>query len=355
MSSRTAVRGPVRRPLARATGVAVAAVLASATLGLGSAAAADAPVIDLGAGPVWWSILPHENTGPVPVESPVAEGGSFTAVPAAFGGSVTIEMPPELAEQTASANLVLSSSTPTDRVSYDSDSADPAWDLGLTALGGNRYRIDLPADDGSGRTNGELRLTGFEPVGASDVGAYDPAPYALDLTVGGPAAVELAPHFWTLGHTPCDGIEACAVPLTAGSSFTVSLPAGSHLDRMGVVDLGQSDWSIEARFPQDPATDSVTALTAALSADRRSATLQVPAGAVPGRYELEGVIGDGTGEHVHIVRTVLDVAAPAVNPGLRSETGGDTGAPVLLPVALGAVGVLAVAGVARSRRSVPQG
>jgi hypothetical protein len=103
-------------------------------------------------------------------------------------------------------------------------------------------------------------------------------------------------------------------------------------------------------------------------------TVAIPADVPAGRYRLVAVTG-GTGTiNDYTVQLSVDLevtepeapapmpaatsasATPALNPGLRSETGGNDGSSPLLPIALSGVVVLAAAGVVvRTRRQPADG
>jgi hypothetical protein len=349
MGSRTTSRDLARRPLVLRTSVGAVAVLASIGLGAGSAAAAPVPTTDLSAGSQYWGLHAKENLGVATVATAATPGGAGTLEPVeiAWSGALTVTLPGQLMPgATPRAKLFVGDAdipnTGAPTAVYDSESAVLATDLGFTALGGNQYRIDMPADDGTHGPYGALSLEGFD-IAAAGVQRGELTYYRLELSAAFPAAVSVAPQLVTYGYAPCgDHPETCPTTVTAGQSFAVTLPAGSGLDAIQHDLVGSVAELIAV------GTSTPIPLTATLSADGRTATYQVPAGTAPGRYGY--TIWFGTSA-ISEVSAVVDVVAPAVNPGLRSETGGDDSSP-LLPIALGSVAALAVAGVAvRTRRA----
>ena len=357
MWSRTASRGLVRRSLLARAGVVGLAVLASSALALPAATAAPAGTVTLAPADVELSLLPDQVTGTQPLASDVW-GGGFTRVPVAHGGSVTFQLPAQLAPAPPAlvASLALSpgdGSTPTR--TYTSDNAVPADRLALTDLGGGQYRVDLPADDGLNGPAAQLTLSPLHPTVGPGTSFVDPAAWPLEFTASAPAAVTLtsqliASSFLGCGPAPSNW-RGCptAATVTAGQTVAVTLPTTSTLVALGFPDLSRSAFALRAYDTRDE--DPMRwQLEAVVSSDARTATVTVPAAFRPGRYLLSVGVGDSTGRLFSVSYTNVDVTAPAVNPGLRSETGGDHGS--LLPVALGSAAALAVAGLAvRSRRT----
>ncbi|WP_299956418.1 hypothetical protein [uncultured Modestobacter sp.] len=339
--------------------VALAAV---ASLWLGASAAGAAPTnptTTLTPESVESNLRPSQNYGPLPVQSPLP-GSGFETIPVAWGGAVTVTLPPQVAPAgpTPGASLDLVGAdgiTPTR--TYSTGAAAPADLLVVTDLGSGTYRIDMPADDGANGPTGRLALTDL----ASTLGSWstfvDPALWTLEFSAAAPAAVTLTSQVVTSSAVGCQysdlELPACSsVQVTAGTSMDVVLPASSHLTELGIPDLGVSDFSLNDFLSTDLIEGMSLPLESTLSADRRTATMEVPDSTEPGRYLLVSVAGDGAGQVVSGTYSVIEVIAPAVNPGLRSETGGDAGTPALLPITLGSLVALAGAGVVvRSRRS----
>ena len=352
MWSRTASRGLVRRSL-----VVSAAVLACGALALTPASAAAAGV----------ELAPTEfsvglRTSAHPLASDVY-GFGYAPVPVAFGGVVTFQLPSQLASPSATLPLSLGLATgalETPTTAYTSDSADPARLLAVTDLGAGRYQVALPADDGVSGSFGTLDLGPLAvTVAGADSSVSDPSfPWYLELSSSAPAAVELpttliATSFLGCGQAPVE-LSSCAVLATAtpGRTVDVTLPASSTLVGLGLPDLSRSAFSVTP-FVAQPEDGMRVTLTATLSADARTATVSLPADLRPGRYTFNSGVGDSTGRLLSVTHAVIDVVAPAVNPGLRSETGVEVGAsaPVAV-VALTGVGAVATAGglVVRTRR-----
>lgn len=354
MPSRTASRGVVRRSL-----VVSAAVLACGALALTPASAATAG-IELA--PTEFSVTLRPSAHPLASD---VYGFGYAPVPVAFGGVVTFQLPSQLASPSATLPLSLGLApgaleTPT--TTYTSDSADPARLLAVTDLGAGRYQVALPADDGVSGSFGTLDLGPLAvTVAGADSSVSDPwYPWYLELSSSAPAAVELPATLIATSSLGCGQVQApvemssCAVLTTAtpGRTLEVSLPASSTLVGLGLTDLSRSAFSVTP-FVTRPEDGLHRDLTATLSADARTATLSLPADLRPGRYTLNSGVGDSTGRLLSVSHAVIDVVAPAVNPGLRSETGAEVEAsvPVAL-IALTGVGAVATAGglVVRTRR-----
>ncbi|MCZ2815035.1 hypothetical protein [Modestobacter sp. VKM Ac-2984] len=350
MDPGTAPRGLVRRPVLARAGVLGLATLAAVGLSLSPAVAApgtstvslDPTTVEVGASPV-------ENGHVRPVAVPVP-ATTLQPVAAGYGGTVTVTVPPQLVDGGGvSAALALPDGAGGGEL-YESTSTDPATQLSFAALGGNRYRITLPANDGVNGPEAHLRLFGFDLRNDPGVQRLDPWYFSLTLSDGGPAAVDLTQQFFAQAW-PDESASAATV--AAGSSLAVTLPAGSEFRALGIPDLGHSALGLQLPGSDGlPATTPVVADAVTRGADPSTVELAVPAGTTPGRHLLTVVMSDGTDQFVATHYAYVDVVAPAVNPGLRSETGGDPASWDLLPVALGSVTALAVAGgVVRSRRA----
>ncbi|MCZ2819620.1 hypothetical protein O2V63_04670 [Modestobacter sp. VKM Ac-2977] len=288
--------------------------------------------------------------------------GVLEMIPVAWGGTVTFALPPLLAP--TGPGLEASLYSKADHMSletrtYSTDPAVSADPLVVTDLGGSTYRVDLPADDGVNGPAARLSLTNLAPTPGSWSTLLGTPSWELEFSAGAPAAVTLTSvtsATSVLGCSTTASPTCTVVPVTAGTAMDVVLPASSRVTELGIPDLGVSDFSLEDLPGSDLIAQARIQLDPTLSADRRTATMTIPATTKPGRYQLRSVAGGGVGQVLSTTFSVVEVVAPAVNPGLRSETGGDTGPSVLLPVLLGSVGALAVGGAVRSRRrSVVQG
>lgn len=348
---------PAARPLLARTGVVGLAVLASSALGLPAASAAPVSTVTLAPADINLSLVPDQVTGFQPLASGIY-GGGFERVPVAYGGSVTFQLPPQLTSVppalAVSLELALADGGAPTRT-YRSDSAVPADQLALTDLGSGQYRVDLPADDGANGPVADLSLSPLVPTVGPGTSLLDPAPWSLEFSAGAPTAVTLTSQLFAtsfLGCTaPSPEWEGCptAATVAPGRTIEVSLPTTSTLVALGFPDLGRSAFSVT---PYDSRlSDGMwLELAAVVSADARTATVTVPADLLPGRYHLNSGVGDSTGRLFSVTWANVDVVAPAVNPGLRSETGGDSqGAPVAV---LALTGAAAVAGgvAVRSRQ-----
>jgi hypothetical protein len=355
MWSRTVSRGPVRRSLAVRTGVVALAVAASTGLGMPAAGAAPATTIALDPSYLEFSVHPPENLGALPVASPLP-ASSFTPIEVGFGGSVTFIFPALMDRYGSSlaASLDMSDGTNAPTRTYNNQTAGGPDSLTVAATGlvDGQVRIHMPADDGVNGPYARLALTNLRPVDPS-LTFIDPAQWSLKLTATGPANVDLSPQTVGRSAMPCFDAATCGVAatLTAGAGFDVTLPATSRVATLGIPDLRTSAFSLA---PVGGASGGpAVPLVASLSDDGRTASLKVPAGTAPGRWELDVVLGDGTGRVVSDTVVRVDVVA-AVNPGLRSETGGGAGSASLPLVALALVGIAGGLGV-RSRRRTAAG
>ena len=364
MWSRTAPRGPVRRPSVVRAGVAGLAVLASAGLAMPAAVAAPAvATITLAPDLVETSLWPDQNYGVLPVTSP-QPGTGHEDVAAAWGGAVTLTLPSSVKPNGAGLAVRLDTmggtngNTPTR--SWSSNGVSGTDPLTVTDLGGGTFRVDLPAADGVNGPDARLLVSDLVSTRGPWNTVSSEEQWDLLLSATAPASVQLTMQEHAYSVLGCPGgdldVAGCsAVTVTAGSTLDVALPATLRLTEVGIPDLRVSDYSLNDG-PDAPSLieEMFLPLDAAVSADGRTATLTVPTRTTPGRYFFNAVAGDGTGQLVSSTWAVVQVvAAPvAVNPGLRSETGGDTGSSVLLPLALGSAAVLAAGGVAvRSRRA----
>jgi hypothetical protein len=328
--------------------------------------------------PAHATVLIHavEEYGTVPVQSPLPAdlavpqtdqalpAGTSTPVPVAYGGSVTITLPaPYTVTGVPAAYLALAPTAELARAwfetgatrSYANPSGIPADQLDITDLGGNTFRVDMPADDG---TNGPFAKLAFTNLGSSN-GAFASVPYFLfELSAGGPAAVTLSTQVFAAASDLCRGCEAGVV--SAGSAFDLQAPPTALLDVLGVPDLSHSAFSLQALDVDYVPTGDHAPLAATLSADARTATLAVPAGTTPGTYRLVAVAGNGSGSVIS--QTSLQIVVAAANAGLRSNTGWgehggttDDGLSPLVPVGAGMVLVAGLgAALVLRRRTSPR-
>jgi hypothetical protein len=355
------IRIAAHRGLSR-TGVVSLAVLASASLGISAAAAAPA-VITLDSGEIYHGWGLSEMSSPRPVSTQDSSEESH-AVPLAWGAAVTITVPPQYVDNggvRATLDLGPTAEPSATTITYDSQSSTPATVLPLTPLGSNRYRIVMPADDGVNGPAGWLQMTGFDIRDGIDIQPGERTRYLLAFSAGGPAAVALAPQFLAYGYVPSVhyGVLPPSMTVSPRRSFQATLPATARLSRLGIPDLGTSVYSLRLLDANGMPTATVVALTPALSADKRTATLTVPAGIAAGTYEFETVMGDGADGVWASMKAAIEVKAG--NFGLRSNTGwgetdespADTGLSPLVPLGAGMVltAGLGAAALARRRQS----
>jgi hypothetical protein len=340
MFTRSSVPGRVLR-----AGVVGLTLLTLSGLGLSPAAAAPAP-ISLDDAEMYFGFEGSENFGgprPVVSQSPARP---FQAVPVAWGGSVTVVLPAQIDASSAIVSLGLrGDDDPAATLSYTSDSADPLALLMVTPLGGNQFRVDLPADDGVNGPNAELSFIHLTGAGGVAIPEGNRSGYGLRFEAAAPAAVTLAPQLIVHGAVPDFSRGTTVAAVSPGRAFQVTLPAGSRLSQLGVADLRTSDWAMTLL---DDDGGSVIGprvrLSLALSPDGRTATLTVPRGTAPGTYDFSGAVGDGTDAVWAGFSAMVEVRAG--NFGLRSNTDWNerTDEAGLLPlVALGA-GMIVVAG-----------
>ena len=326
-------------------------VLAASGLGLQTAHAAPTDDVVLDSAATTLSPWPQENFGgPTPIDTDAAEP-TPTPIDVAWGGSVTVTLPAQLVD---GGGMEVSLALSPDGVSSDATKtySTATADLTVTALGGNQFQVDMPADDGVNGPRGDLTFTGFAIAGGVDVTEADGiAPYQLQLSGGGPATVSLAPQLHVSSRIPDATMTPPATTVPAGGVFDVVLPPTSRLSQLGIPDLATSDFGLirdngSGGFVPAPAPSVLR------YSDAGTVTVGIPAGLPAGDYRLEIVIGDGTDAVWASLSVAVRVAA--LNDGLLSETGGDERAPSVPAGAYLAGGlVLAVlaGGAVRFRRS----
>jgi hypothetical protein len=315
-----------RGTLARTAAVSVTAL---AVLGLWAPAAQAAPAVSVVLDPdnLHLSPQPLHGAAAAPADVPIAST-SVVRDAVQYSGSVTIVVPPEFTPTTPVAELDFYY-PPAGGIarSYASNSAVPTDQLVLTDLGSNQYRVDLPADDGTHACCqvASLRLYGFTSPVPGDPGLINihPLSQSLDFSGSGPVSVTL--DSWVLAQdNGCadvgnDGFcEIHSVP-QGTTTVNVTLPVSSSLSSAGLTDLRNATFvqvKAEVNGNQDWATSRV--LSAAISADGRTATLTIPAGEFPDLYAIRVVAHQGS----RLVATSsLLFQEQAVNKGLRSNTG----------------------------------
>jgi hypothetical protein len=366
-------RGQSHPLFARSAAVGLA-VLAVSGLGLSAAQAAPVTTVPLDAPKIEMSLWDAGNRGVLPLASPYPMQQTVTIPTVGLGGAVTFQLPPHVhpaGDFGVGLEMAPDESTLPTRT-YSTSPADPADVLVLTDLGGGDYRVDIPADAAADGPLGFLAVWGLGIDGGSAVIPTSVWNLAFQLSATGPATLDVPMQLIGASGVPC--LVECPVPsVPAGSRLDLVLPPGSALTTAGLADLSHSVVAMQPAqsdgVPLGPTyegwTPSITQLPAVLSADARTVSVTMPVDTAPGSYSVTVAASDGTAEfltftnvHVDVVPADSAVTAapatgtPALNPGLRSETGGDDGSSSLLPVALSALAVAGVAVRVRRRSSL---
>ncbi len=365
-------------------------------VGAPSAAAAPELTIPLDPPELMVYLAPVENEGafdPADPDSAV----EWDEVAVEWGGSAVVQVPAEVDASAMEVVLDLAPSLDADPTrTYSSTSAAPD-DLAVTPLGGGQYSVALPADDLANGPFGYLTFGGLAPVAGGNVEIL-PLTYTLEFTGTGVSVRSLTTQLVAMGAASCpmsSGERCPAYPVTAGSSFALTVPAGSPLRALGLGSLtslqavlmpvdgdgiptDEEPIDLTAAAAQAAATPhgdgvpqvlgglagaaagpgsegAVPTVAAAVTATGPyNALVALPADLRPGQYSLS--LLEGSTAAVSVIGVELDVpAAPAVpqaasNAGLRSDTGwteppaDGAGGPSSALVALGA-GMLLAAGV----------
>lgn len=333
-------------------GAIVPAVVLLAWPGPGAAAGAgDAVTIPLDPAYVEVSFPSEQNVGTAHVEIP-QRAGEFSYVEARWGGDLTITMPPQKVDTGhVGAALTLETAEGTHTGAYSTDPAAPAAArLSMTTLGSNRYRLRLPADDGTNGPVGRLQVSGLQLRPGLDVVQLDPPNFVLHLSPQGPASAEVDQQTVAVSCPPGRPETAgCAPvpPLPAGAGITVTLPIGSRLRALGLSGLRDAAFALQPRDPQHwPSALPGTALPARVgTSDGATTTMTVPLGTTPGPYQFTAVVADTTGQLVCITAIDVDVVAAAPSSGAAASSaapaqgGGGKGG-----LSRGQIGMLAVVG-----------
>jgi hypothetical protein len=350
-------------------GIVGIAVLATSSLGLASASAAAVVSVPLDPDQVGVSLYPVENTGPLSAQQ-LSAGGlfgggaspAFTPVSTEWGGAVVIQLPTWIDASAMTVTLDLSSTQDGNPTRTYSTTAAPPDQLTVTDLGGESFRVDLPADDA---VNGPYGMLNFDALDSADPrfmtgGGVD---YALQFTGSGSSVATLAPQIMALAPLGCTSLGGGCPPVEvdAGGKLLLSVPAGSVLRALG---LGTLDDMVLALEPEDAngdptgdpvmLTDNPALVTVT---DSFHATVTIPASTKGGSYALTLIQSTGTAGALSINFGELQVkgrpAAPRiVNAGLISNTGWVEPAPAAGPVAASSTpmiaagaGMLGLAGV----------
>jgi len=325
------IRTPfLHRGLVRIGAVSLA-TLASVALWAPAAGAVSTVTIPLDPDRVTLRAWPLNGAPSAPTSVPVTYPSDYNAVQ--YAGSVTITVPAQFTPTSPVAELGFYYA-PAGGIArtYASNSAVPADQLTLTDLGGNQYRVDLPADDGTHPCCqiASLRLYGFASNVPGDGGltSMDALSQILDFSAAGPASVPLDSWVWADTYGCADIVSgACAITtVTEGTQIQVTLPASSSLTAAGVADLSNSTfYQVQSEVNATLNWARSRVLTAAISADGRTATLSIPADDFPDLYAIHVVARPSS----RLVATAsLLVQERPLNAGLRSNTGwGETDEP----------------------------
>jgi hypothetical protein len=367
MPSSTVIR---HRPAARIGLVAL--VVALLTL-LWAPAAGAAPALTIALDPPEVLVLPYpvENFGPLTLED---EDVPFTPVPVQWGGSVVLELPAALDGSAMEVYLGLAP-TVDDPPSREYSTSTPAPDdLPVTPLGGGRFSVALPADDG---VHGPFGYLLFDNITSALGGVYVlGVDYVLEFDPGAGASEPLAPELLAVTTVPCamSSLARCpAYEITAGEQFALTVPPSSTLRGLGLgsldtlqlvldpldaegyptgedfIELTRAAQAAAAGRPPGPpvpgsGTDMASVAEAALAqaasppgpgvvdltasgvvaaSGAYSATATVPGGVRGGPYMLSVIEVRASGG-LSLIMLELDVEGrPQTNAGLRSDTGWD--------------------------------
>jgi hypothetical protein len=291
--------------------VFVLAVLLSVLVGASTAAAAPELTIPLDPPELLVYLAPVENEGALDPADP----DSFVPwdeVAVEWGGSAVLQLPAEVDAGAMDVVLDLAPSLEDDSTrTYSSTSAAPN-DLTVTPLGGGQYRVTLPADDLTNGPFGYLTFDGLAPAAGGNVSVL-PLTYMLEFTGTGVSARSLTTQLVAIGSASCpmsSGERCPAYPVTAGSSFALTVPAGSPLRALGLGSLA----SLQAvLLPVDgdgiPTDDEPIDLTAAAA---RAAATTPPADGLP--QVLEGLAGAATGPGGDGAAPTVAAAVTATGP-----------------------------------------
>ena len=352
-------------------GLGAAAVLAGTA---SAAGAVPGVVIPLEPSAVLLSGFAVENLGDMdPMADPDADLDPTPQV-VRYGGTITVDLPAELDDSAVEAQLAFDDDADpvTPDVVHSSDPGPGELPLSIAGVGTGSIEVTLPADPGSSTDDAVLSLAPLTSTLGPAFSYVDPLSYELVFDPAADAAVTVAPQLVAISQVPCDITSATRcpfpTPVTAGSTVTLDLTAGSALRELGITDLTGTELGLQ-QVDANGDPGGAPALLAPQVAGT-TASFLVPAGTAAGSYGL--VIAQQTpAGGISVVAVELAVlagqtpaavppaAAPAtpVNAGLRSNTGVEavgTGSSGTVAVANGA-GLLVLAGaggiaVTRTRR-----
>lgn len=333
---------PRRSPVRALRGSFVAAVvLGAAALGATPALAAPASTsVDLGGSPA--RVV-------VDYQRPPSGGAN---VPIGYGGQLTIQLPPTV--------------TPAAGATFDLDFTDPdypftwaaapgfassfstadgaAAPLTVTDLGGNAFRIDIPASSAVDATAPPLEaFLIVSPIATSLTNSEIPNPQYevnLDVSAAGPATASVQGDLVVNSYLP-------DVSASAGSTVDLTLPTSSAQYQAGLTSLAGTTIALNhanaGNLVEDFGPDLQPAVT--VSADGLSAGVVIPADTPSGVYALTVQSSQPVAAWFGVL-----VQVTGLNAGLRSETGwaghADGGGTPWLPEAGGTALLLLAGGTA---------
>jgi hypothetical protein len=319
----------LRRALPRA-GVVSLAANAATSLGLGSASAAPGLLIPLAPEELFAVLLPVENFGVTDLLTGSA-GEELFLIPAAWAGTVDVQLPPGFAGSAGDVSLSLAPDLESDpdRTYTSDDLIDP---LAVTAVGDGELRVTLPVDDGS---TGPIGLLTFEGITSDVEGVMtnETLDYVLDLDAAASAPVELVPQVIAFATVPCplSSIDPCPPYVAeAGSSITVSVPAGSLLQQVGLGTLENAAVVIE---PVDADGAPIGAGPIELTGGAALAAAAAPGAEEPAGEPAASQIAEAQ-ELASTVSSVLD--AGTALPVAAASPGTEPSISVTLPAELAA-------------------
>ncbi|HEX2073380.1 MAG TPA: hypothetical protein VHF92_06315 [Geodermatophilus sp.] len=292
---------------------------------------------------------------------PRSEDGTYR-LPLGYEGVVRLDLPPlvRVDELKVSLELAPSVGAPATRT-YQSQSTVPADLLVVTDRGNGEYDVEIPADDG---VNGPIALMTFWGLAAgadADVVPLEPVTYHFQATGSFPTFMgSLRPQLVVEARMPSTGPGA-TVP--AGSTLAMTVPADSQLRALGLGDPTLPfQWGSVRELDGEGNPTGPIAWVPDVDATGDGVTVTVPQTAAAGRYGFTLSLGVAAPDAPDVaaalsVTVVPFEVTPALNPGLRSNTGWDqTDAGVSPLVGIGAgmvlaAGVITVAALRPKRRA----
>jgi hypothetical protein len=281
----------------------VAAVTGLLTV-LGAPAAQAAPALTIPLDPPMVLVAPYpvENFGPLTLAG--LQSDTYAPVPVQWGGTVVLELPPSLDGGAIEVTLGLA---PTDAdpptVEYSTENSPP--DVTVTPGPPGEFSITLPPLVPPHGPVGYLTVDGLAPApGITGVDVM-PAEYLLEFDASYPSSQTLAPALFAVAAAPC-AASSGACPerqITAGQSFTLTVPASSSLRQFG---LGTFD---DVSMTLAPLSGQGAIELAAAAADAASAA---DTGGEPPLSPMVAALGEAS-DDASADATVLDVALSGVS------------------------------------------